>query len=298
MTKSSLRVAFVLVVAGCAFAHDFWIRPSSFHPPLGEVMNLSLLVGDGFEGEPVLRNEKKIVSFSVIGPDGANKPAVGREDDAPAGRYRPTSAGLHLAGYRSRNAAVELDGPKFESYLHEEGLEAISALRAKRGETARPAKETYSRSAKALFLVGEGGPRSFDREFGFDLELIPEQDPYAAAPGEPFAVRLVFRKQPVAEALISALHLVDRQEGAKPLLVKTSARTDAKGRASLVLDRPGVWLVKTVHMVEAAPGSGFDFESTWGSLTFELPARSLTRAIAESRPATRGTASRGTVGGT
>jgi hypothetical protein len=52
---------------------------------------------------------------------------------------------------------------------------------------------------------------------------------------------------------------------------KVSART-VGGRASLVLDRPGLWLVKVVHMVPAPEGSGAEWESLWASLTFELPA--------------------------
>jgi hypothetical protein len=52
---------------------------------------------------------------------------------------------------------------------------------------------------------------------------------------------------------------------------KVSVRT-VGGRASLVLDRPGLWLVKAVHMVPAPEGSGAEWESLWASLTFELPA--------------------------
>jgi len=39
-----------------------------------------------------------------------------------------------------------------------------------------------------------------------------------------------------------------------------------------VLDRPGLWLIKAVHMVPAPEGSGAEWESLWASLTFELPA--------------------------
>ena len=52
---------------------------------------------------------------------------------------------------------------------------------------------------------------------------------------------------------------------------RVTARTDAQGRARLRLDRPGVWLVKAVHMIPAPAGAGADWESFWASLTFERP---------------------------
>jgi len=39
----------------------------------------------------------------------------------------------------------------------------------------------------------------------------------------------------------------------------------------LGLPRPGVWLVKVVHMVPAPKDTGADWESLWASLTFEIP---------------------------
>jgi uncharacterized GH25 family protein len=61
-----------------------------------------------------------------------------------------------------------------------------------------------------------------------------------------------------------------RAEQAEPAK-KASARTDAKGRVTLKLPRGGFWLVKAVHMEEAPKTSGFEWESWWASLTFEMP---------------------------
>jgi uncharacterized GH25 family protein len=296
MRRRSLGLLFAALLVGGSFAHDFWIRPASFRPRSGEVLNLHLLVGDNFAGEPVLRQEERIRKFVVVRPDGAEQPVVGRPGDDPAGRFRPTAEGLYVVGYRSKNAAVELAGDKFEAYLREEGLDAIAALRATRGETAKSAKETYSRSAKALFRVGEGGERTVDRVLGFDLELIPERDPYARADDGAFPVRLRFREKPLANAALAALHLERRNAGEPSVLRKIPARTDADGRATFVLDRAGEWLIKCVHMIEAAPGSGFDYESFWASLTFEAAAAGAATRPTESRATeSRATESRATL---
>ena len=76
--------------------------------------------------------------------------------------------------------------------------------------------------------------------------------------------RLRFRGEPLAGALVVALNR-DAPE------MRLSARTDAQGRVSLALGKPGAWLVKAVHMVPAPPDSGADWESLWASLSFEVP---------------------------
>ena len=48
-----------------------------------------------------------------------------------------------------------------------------------------------------------------------------------------------------------------------------SVAFDAKGHVLLPLSRPGVWLVKAVHITRAdKPG---EWNSLWASLTFEVP---------------------------
>jgi uncharacterized GH25 family protein len=145
-----------------------------------------------------------------------------------------------------------------------EGLEAISAQRAKRGQTGEPVKEVYSRCAKSLVAVGGGAGAGFDRALGLPLELVPEVNPYTLKGGGELPVRLLYQGKPLAGALVMALQK-DRPEP------KLTARSDSKGRVKLRLDRPGVWLVKAVHMVPVARETGADWESFWASLTFEMP---------------------------
>jgi uncharacterized GH25 family protein len=244
-----------LLLAGPAMAHDFWIEPSSFRPAPGERVAVRLRVGENLHGDPVPRNPGRIERFAAVGPAGEAE-VMGVEGVDPAGWVSPSS-GLHWIVFDSNHASVEQAGPKFDSYLGEEGLERIRKLR-KAGEG--PVKEIYSRCAKSLLQVGEGSS-GYDRALGLELELIPERDPYSLRPGEALPVRLLYRGEPLDGALVIALAPDS----------KVSART-AGGRASLVLDHPGLWLVKAVHMVPAPEGSGAEWESLWASLTFELPA--------------------------
>ena len=250
-----------LMLAGPAMAHDFWIEPSKFRPAPGERVAVRLRVGQNLKGDPVPRELGRIERFAAVGPAGEAE-VRGVEGVDPAGWVSPAGPGLHWLVFDSNHASVEQAGPKFDSYLGEEGLERIRKLR----KGAGPVKEIYSRCAKSLLRVGlrdEIPSSGYDRVLGLELELVPEKNPYALKPGEALPVRLLYHGKPLDGALVVGI----ASPGAK-----VSTRT-AGGRASLVLDRPGLWLIKVVHMVPAPEGSGAEWESLWASLTFELPAR-------------------------
>lgn len=255
------RLALIVLgfVAAPVLAHDFWIEPSSFRPAPGQRIAVRLRVGMQLKGDPVPRDTRQIERFGDVGPAGETAvPGISGTD--PAGWAAPAGAGLHWLVYDSTHSSLEQPGPKFDHYLGEEGLERIRQLRKGKGEG--PVKEIFSRCAKSLLRVGEGSA-GYDRPVGLELELVPEKDPYSLKPGEALPVRLLYRGKPLDGALVVALASPDG---------KVSTRT-AGGRAALILDRPGPWLIKAVHMVPAPKGSGADWESLWASLTFDLPAR-------------------------
>jgi uncharacterized GH25 family protein len=114
--------------------------------------------------------------------------------------------------------------------------------------------------------VGSDAGSGYDRVLGLRLELIPEKNPYTLAPGQDLPVRLLYGGAPLVGAKVAA---VPKDQPSR----QVAQRTDAQGRVRLRLERPGVWLVKAVHMIAAPAGSGADWESFWASLTFALPAR-------------------------
>ena len=245
-------------------AHDMWIDPTTFIPEAGQIVGVRLRVGQDLLGDPIPRDPSLIREFVVEDRDG-RKPVVGRGGADPAGFVRASAPGLLVIGYHSNPATVELPAEKFNEYLKEEGLDAVEALRARRGQTGAAARELFSRCAKSLVSSGPAAASASDRALGFPLELLAERNPYALPSGEDFPVRLTYGKAPLAGALVVA---INRQNPAR----KIAARTGADGRVRLRLHQPGMWLIKAVHMVPASDGSGADWESFWASLTFETPA--------------------------
>lgn len=273
---SGILAALLAAAARPAAAHDFWIVPSNFHPAPGAPLAVRLRVGEGLRGDPVPRDPAKIERFALLGPTGPERPILGPPAAEPAGYLPAPPPGLYQIAYRSRRERVDLPAAKFEEYLALEGLDAISVLRKSRGESGKPSTEVYSRCAKSLLLSGaaSGAGTGFDRTVGMELEIVPERNPYALAPGAELPVRLLYRGKPLAGAMVFALSLKHREKTAADRIAEQlTGRTGRDGRVSLRLPEGGFWLVEAVHMIPAPRETGVDWESLWASLTFDLPAR-------------------------
>ena len=254
-------------VAGPLSAHDFWIEPASYRPAPGTPVALKLRVGALLAGEPLPRIPQLIERFNLVSASGESA-VPGKDMGDPAGSVSLPSPGLYIALYESRFFTTEVEGAKFESYVVDEGLDAVGKERAKRGETGQPTRERFSRCAKAFLLVGSD-PKvgaSVDKPLGCPLEIFPDKNPYAMKAGEELPVHVVLRGKPAADILVAAL---DPASAQNPIKV----RADKQGRAKLKLPRAGFWLIKAVHAERAPEDTDVSWQSWWASMTFELPAK-------------------------
>jgi hypothetical protein len=252
---------FAVLVAIRASAHDFWIEPSTFHPAAGDRVSASLRVGQKLAGDS-LPNIPPLIDRFIVKGSSAERPVVGRAGADPAGIAFIAEGGPHWIGYQSNPYPVALEGPKFEDYLRDEGLERIIDLRKKAGQSAAPGRERFYRCAKAL--LDTPGAAAFNVPLGFTLELVPRKNPYAMKRAGDLPLALTFRGKPIANVLVVAMSKADPDKAVR-------ARTDAKGRVTLPLAHAGFWLIKAVHMEAAPADAGVDWESWWASITFELP---------------------------
>lgn len=245
-----------------AAGHEFWIEPSSFQPKSGSDVRVSLKVGQRLVGESVPRKADRIARFFAVGPAGEVE-IGGADGGEPAGTFRAEQPGLMILGFRSNRASIELPAEQFELYLEEEGLGHIRELRRQKQQSGAPGREVYSRCAKSLIAVDGNADGDAGRTLGFTLEIIPEENPCRLRPGAKLGVRVVFNGKPLAGATIVAMCAGHTGEPQR-------VRTGEEGRASFTLATPGLWMIHNVHMVEAPPDAGADWESFWGTLTFEL----------------------------
>ena len=276
-TLHRLLLAVSVALSGpAAWAHDFWIVPTSFFPQPGQTLGVALRVGEHLVGDPVPRDPALVKTFIVAHAAGRQE-IVGRAGMEPAGALRVAAPGLHVVGFHSQPIPIELPPEKFNQYLKEEGLDAIVDLRRRRGQADASAREIFSRCAKSLLLVGPPNEETQDQVLGFTLELVAERNPYALRRGQTLPLRLLYQDRPLAGVLIVAINQMKPAE-------KLSARSDKNGRVQFNLRPGGMWLVKAVHMVEAPPGSHAEWASYWASLTFDMPAANSDRSKSENLP--------------
>ncbi|MCC6320088.1 MAG: DUF4198 domain-containing protein [Phycisphaerales bacterium] len=269
-----MMMVLVLALAAPAWAHDFWIRPSSYAPTAATLVSLDLRIGDDYPGEVFRRKDSMIERFVAISPDGTEAPVVGLDGRAPAGALRIESPGSHIVVYRGKHATVQLESAKFEDYLREEGLEKIIEARKKAGESDKPGLEMYSRCAKSIIFArgseSDAAPvtTGFDRVVGLRLELVPITDPAAAKPAEEFQARLLLDGKPCSGVLVGANCVEDAR-------ARVRGRTGENGEVKLKLSRAGTWVLNAVEMLPAptdtaANPTGCKWESLWASLSFEV----------------------------
>jgi uncharacterized GH25 family protein len=245
-----VRYLLALLVASSAYAHDFWIEPSTFRPATGDRVAAALRVGQKLQGEAVPRIPPLVDRF-VLG----DAPMIGFSGSEPAGVALVTKSGLQWIGYQSHAFPMTNDVPKFEQFLRDEGLDGAIKVQAQ-----RPQNERFYRCAKALVDAGSAHTGTVDVPLGFTLELVPRKLPRA---GDELPLTLLFRGKPAANVLVVAMSKSDPEKAVR-------ARTDARGRVTLRIGHNGFWMIKAVHMQPAPAGSGADWESWWASLTFEL----------------------------
>lgn len=250
-----------LGLAVAAQAHQFWIEPSTFEPAAGEIVRVSVFVGERFAGEPFARDGTHIKRFELVTDAGAAK-VIGRSGATPAGMARMSNDGLGILVYESNPRVSELPANRFETYLREEGLESVIAQRAARGESQAAGTEAYHRCAKSIVKCGSGSGSGFDREVGLPLEIIPLNNPLAWSSEKPLRVRVLFEGKPLAGARLVAMNRSAPQQ-------HVELRTSDAGEAEIVINRDGEWLLTTIHMIRAASAADTDWVSYWSSLTFD-----------------------------
>jgi len=260
-SSSTNRRLALLVVTGLALmgmplaAHDMWIEPTTFFPQSGQIVSLRLRVGQDLLGDPLLLDPSLVNQFVVSDGNGV-RPVVRRDGRDPAGLVRLAEPGVHVIGYRSNPSTIEIPADTFNQYLKEEGLDAVSAQRARRNETRAPAREIFSRCAKSLVFSGTAAAVQGDRALGFTLELVAERNPYGLAADQDLPVRLTYESRPLVGALVVAINRLNPAD-------KVSGRTDADGRVRFKLRHDGMWLIKAVHMVPAPPDTHAEWASFW-----------------------------------
>lgn len=254
--------------------------PDRFSAPAGSEVELALRVGENFVGDPVGFGRPMAESLRWFSQGGAvaltaNLPDHVNQDNVVLAFDRP---GAQLIALDTRPFTITLAPDTFNAYLREEGLEGVIAQRLAAGKETQPGRERYRRHVKTLLSVDGRSDSVFQTRAGQTLEVVPLVDPQRLRPGGELRLEVLYKGAPLPGALVK----VWNQRGAQLNVLRT--RTDASGRSATTLPWPGVWMVSVVHMVPTTDDQGWDWDSHWGNLMFEMPApASQRKSPAETR---------------
>ena len=257
-----------------AYSHEFWMSAALAKPPHQRVAQLSLHVGENFEGQLIGWTAASILALQHVSASGKIDLRP-RLNEYPVGGFNLTleKNGTHLVALDSAPNLITLEAEKFNAYLREEGLEEIIAQREAAGKSNTAGRESYRRHVKALIVAGGKADATFSQRTGQRLEIVPLRNPFSSGTNANLPLVVLFEGKPLANALVKAWLKQEQQL----LLIK--ARSDDKGEVKLRLPYAGRWMVSVVHMLATNANTdtdradkAADWESLWGNLTFELPA--------------------------
>lgn len=256
----------LLLLPTLLFAHEFWLSPGKYRPQVGETISLNFYAGMPFEGEVWWhRSERtlKLTQYSLQGVKDLTPLAVASDSVDMFMSFE--QEGTHLLAMESKNAFIGLDAEDFNNYLKEDGLYYIYELREKKGELEKPAREYYRRCAKALLQVGDKADDTYKKVTGMVLEIVPQNNPYTLKEGEEMVVKVLFNGKPLSGNTIYTWN----KHGEQPTQ-QQEYQTDKKGRLRFVPDQKGQWMISLVRMEALKDNPKADYQSYWGTLTFEL----------------------------
>lgn len=270
MPRSTLAlfVLLLLFMSRPALSHDKWFEIEPSRSTVPTQTKIYLVTGEALQRAELLplRRAASVYRFQRITTTGVRDlRGMLREDMQPIGvvSVDQIHAGTSLIVLDTQPVDIWLTAEKFQSYLFEERLIDILAMRAQRRQEDAPGRERYSRCLKTIVQVGDKRDDVVLLPVGQDLEIVPLTHPYSLRLGANLAVRVLFRGKPISGRAVTFARRHHSH------VTTTVVRTDDGGQASVPVDQSGDWLVALVHM-EPATEAGADWRSYWSSLTFAL----------------------------
>ncbi len=248
------------LLTSLANAHELWIQPMAHVVNQSELIKVTIMHGERFQGNPVARNSLMIKRYELVHPDHEAIPVAGLNTTVD-GYIRPANEGVIV--YHTKQYQSNLPAEQFTAYLREEGLVEIERRREALGESSTPGREAYSRCAKSVILLkgGSHNPSTVDHDTGLPLEIILK-DIDTESDTIRVQALIEFDNAPLAGIRVIAVSKSDPER-----LIELAS--DAEGLVRFNAN-PGDWMITALHIERATEIDNTEWESYWASSTFTL----------------------------
>lgn len=273
MRRIFAALVLLFIAVASAQAHDMFLKLDSFFLAPHAEATVALINGT-FEGSENTITRDRMLDVSVVGPVGRSNPEDSAWTDRELTSYLSFDTGgpgTYAIGVSTAPNMIELTADEFNDYLEHDGVLDVLDDRKASGDIDKPAAERYAKHVKALVQVGEQRSDGFATVLGYPAEIVPLQNPYELGVGDELQMRILVHGKPVAGQLVYASYEGFQASDDHGHVHREAVHTesDAEGLVSVRLSHPGRWYVRYIHMVEVDE-AGVDYESTWGTLTFEV----------------------------
>jgi uncharacterized GH25 family protein len=228
---------------------------------------VTLYNGDGFSLQDEAPRPERMLRVRAVSDAGVTALAVsgtrqtGVLVDATAVKERPCWVVVE-----TEPTLIELEGGKFQGYLSHEGLNEVIERRIATGCQGEPGREIYSKYVKVALNSHDGSLRLRTEPVDLPVEIVPLSAEELEV-GMRLPLRVLVAGEPGGGLQVRVSHReADAAEPSDDVLY----RTDEDGKASIAIDKAGIWRVHTIAMAEAPAEEPADWESLWAGLTFRV----------------------------
>jgi hypothetical protein len=264
-------VALTLLAATIASAHDTWLISMANFTRVNSSTRVDLTSGEHFAAAEFAIEPGRVVR-AVVRENGAiaDLPRPKVAGKALAYTWKPTIDGTATLGIELKPRTLVLQPKLIDEYLGE--IDATPEIRAqwKALGGKRQWTEAYTKHALTFFQVApesrEPGARaradsSWARPIGLGLELVPERDPTELTHGDTLTIRVLLHGAPLQGFSVGAI-----REGRDKTIF---SKTDVAGRAVIVFDAPGRWLLNGTYLRRSTRATTV-WESDFVTATFHI----------------------------
>lgn len=265
MPRTIAAVVMLGVLASVLYAHDLFIKLDSYFVAANSRVRIAVLNGTFATSENAIAADR-VRDLSVVSGGQRHQMSTTlwrASGDTTFLALQTGEPGTYVVGASTKPRELALSAEDFNEYLEHDGIPDVLEARRRDGELARDVVERYHKHVKAVFQVGGRRTGDYEAALGYPAEIVPLQNPYDLHAGGELRVRCLVDGEPLANQLV-----ILGGEGGDGIEERQS-RTDVGGVVSFVLDRPGKWYVKFIHMVPVAEAE-VQYESKWATLTFEI----------------------------
>lgn len=251
-----------------AQGHEFWIDPVDYQPAPGDRIVANVRVGQDFQGSAYSYLPRSFTRLDIAQGNRLRR-VEGRPGDIPAIDTASLGEGLNVLVESTNDTKLRYkDLETFTSFVTHKDFAWALERHAERGLPDAGFVELYSRHAKSLVQVGQGG--GADQHYGLVTEIVARANPYVDDMSGGLPVTVYYKRDPRADTQVEVF-----EKAPDDSVTSFMLRTDAVGEVTVPVKPGHRYLVDAVVMREPDPikAKALEavWESLWASLTFRVP---------------------------